>query len=369
MKSSILRLSLLVCACALGSYACPAEAAIGELYATDSTVDTHTGGAIAFVNGGMRLTDGASIVIGERRALLRLARGGEVFMCPRARLSMAAARDGGSLTFVMGTGAIEANYSLSAMTETITTPDFRVLLDGPGVFHFALGTDNLGNTCVRTLSGNTSPLVVSEWFGDGVYRVGANDQVVFHGGSISKADTSDVSGCGCPAVAPTVRAEVTDQAKQPPAAEQTKQPLAAVQAKQPVVADQPKQPLAAVQQRHDATSPLRNVVVHWDAPAIAHIEVPFVFKGEQQVAASSPPEAPVQSAKLPEPQVDSAKTKSARRQDLQDSPRPSPTPPMRVAPPSRLEQAIERLNSLWRGWFEYFSQSYQALVGGVLRSG
>jgi hypothetical protein len=87
------------------------------------------------------------------------------------------------------------------------TPDFRILLAGPGTFHFAIAADNRGNTCIRALSGNTSSLIVSELMGDGIYQVRSHDEVFFHGGRVANPESVVPPDCGCPVGAPAVRAE------------------------------------------------------------------------------------------------------------------------------------------------------------------
>ena len=160
-----------------------AQAVIGEMFASDASVR----GSVLFASGGTQIQSGSSVTAGDAAAVLKLRRGGEVRVCPKTGVSVAASPNGRDLLWGMNSGSIEAHFTLSASSDTVMTPDFRILLSGPGIFHFAISADAKGNTCVKALPENTASLIVSELNGDGTYQVKPNVQVVFQNGSVANA--------------------------------------------------------------------------------------------------------------------------------------------------------------------------------------
>ena len=175
-----------------------AQQNVGELYATDASVK----GGVVLANSGTKVMSGSSIAAGEQAATLKLERGGSMLICPGTSLAVTTSQNGRQLMFSMNAGNIEMDYPIGAAADNLLTPDFRLLLPGPGQLHVAVRVGAKGDTCVQSLGSNMSAVVVSEGMGDATYQVKANEAVIFKGGNI--ADTTPArESCGCPAPPPT----------------------------------------------------------------------------------------------------------------------------------------------------------------------
>jgi len=247
-----------------------AQQTIGELYATDASVK----GSVILAGSGTSVLSGSQIAAGARTATLQLERGGNVLICPGTGLSASSSQNGRQLLFSLNSGNLVLDYPIGSASDSLLTPDFRLLLPGPGKIHVAVSVQPNGDTCVQSLPMNESAVVVAEAMGDESYQVKQNEAVIFKGGHIQGASATHKS-CGCalppqtqvahavPPPAPAPKPSPTSGAALAAALDAASIPKSAVVSNASSAADPPPPNIA-------------------DAHLL--VEAPFVFRGD-----STPP--------------------------------------------------------------------------------
>jgi hypothetical protein len=152
-----MRLSLTVVV-ALATASVHAQAPIGQVHSTDASLR----GSVVLVDSGATVMSGAQITAGEKNASLKLTRGGEMNVCSGSSITITSSNNGRENLIGLSSGAIETHYNLASNADTIMTPDFRLLLAGPGAFHFGISMSQRGDMCVQSLPGNASSISVNE---------------------------------------------------------------------------------------------------------------------------------------------------------------------------------------------------------------
>lgn len=251
---------------------------VGEVHASDATVQ----GSVTLAADTLSISNGSAIRAGDHAASIRLTRGGELRVCPGTSLSVNTSADGNELTLGMGTGTVEGDYPLPASADSIMTPDFRIVVSGPGQARISVSTNARGDTCVRSL-GEQSYVVVTELMGNQTYRVKANEQVFFPGAQIDKATADLPMTCGCSAPEPIKRAENPVPPEPKPATET----------------------VAAVAVNSEAGPPNPETPLPPSKPGQVNIQVdaPFVFHGDEPAPDVTATLARVHMERLPWPQV------------------------------------------------------------------
>ncbi len=302
--------------------ALPATISTFSAAAKPAVVPVSSNGAGSAMIVGSRIGSGSSVTASTETAVLHIARGGELHVCPNSTVSVTASKSGQELMFGMSTGTLETHYHIDAGSDAVLTPDFRMLLAGPGDFDYAISTNSHGDTCVRALLGNTASMLVSELMGDRTYQVKPTEQVVFHEGRIDRVSNDVPFDCGCAAPPPPVMRASTQpeptqvaEAKLPPNLQLPSSNAGTSRASiDPMLPPLPNAsrpamagPAGSQTQRAAAVAPEAAAAVRSKKEDLhVQIEAPLVFRGSDRArttttATNMPPGSPAKPNAAPTP--------------------------------------------------------------------
>jgi hypothetical protein len=94
-------------------------------------------------------------------------------------------------------GAIEADFAAAQNSDVLLTPDFRILISGPGAAEVKVRLGQHGDTCVDNPGLNAPYVLVTSVFDGGAYRVQPGQRVMFQHGSLQEVVDQEKEPCGC----------------------------------------------------------------------------------------------------------------------------------------------------------------------------
>lgn len=191
-----------------------------------------------------------SITSGTRTTDVALPRRGTLRVCASTTVKLAAdssstAGDSPSLLMAMDAGAVEMSFATAHTADILLTPDFRILIGGPGAAEVKVRLGSGGDTCIDNPGANAPYVVVSSLFDTGLYRVQAGQRVMFQHGDLHQVVDQEKEPCGCPPDAAKTTgnefplAQSEGLAPTPPPAPTPKQPEGIDQVAPPLVYTSP----------------------------------------------------------------------------------------------------------------------------------
>jgi hypothetical protein len=109
------------------------------------------------------------------------------------------------LMMAMDQGAVEMSFAASFASgrnaDILLTPDFRILIGGPGAAEVKVRLGQHGDTCVDNPGANAPYVLVTSVFDNATYRVQPGQRVMFEHGSLHEVVDQEKEPCGCPPAA------------------------------------------------------------------------------------------------------------------------------------------------------------------------
>ncbi len=160
-------------------------------------------GALQVINGRAFIAANGAITAGNDTTQVTLPYRGTLRVCASTTVKLAA--DSGvpageipGLMMAMDHGAVEASFATGRDSDILMTPDFRILISGPGAAEVKVRLGPNGDTCVDNAGVNAPYVLVTSVFEAGDYRVQPGQRVMFQHGSLHEVVDQEKEPCGCP---------------------------------------------------------------------------------------------------------------------------------------------------------------------------
>ena len=173
-------------------------------------LDDRNPGDGAKVTGALEVTSGKAIIAasgavtsGSATTDVLLPHRGTLRVCASTTVKLAAdssvpAGDPPGLLMALDHGAIEASFATGRSADIMLTPDFRILISGPGAVEVKVRLAQHGDTCVDNPGADAPYVLVTSVFDGSVYRVQPGQRVMFQHGSLQEVVDQEKEPCGCP---------------------------------------------------------------------------------------------------------------------------------------------------------------------------
>ena len=158
-------------------------------------LEVSAGKAIIVANGTITSGSQTTQVVLPRRGVLRVCATTTVKLTTDASVPVG---ETPGLMMAMEHGAIEASFATGRNSDILLTPDFRILIGGPGAADVKVRLGQNGDTCVDNAGADAPYVLVTNVFDGGDYRVKAGQRVMFEHGSLRKVVDQEKEPCGCP---------------------------------------------------------------------------------------------------------------------------------------------------------------------------
>jgi hypothetical protein len=177
----------------------------------DSNIPGHASevtGDLQVYNGRAFIAANAAVTAGSETTHVTLPNRGTLLVCTltSVKLTSDSSVQSGEvpgLLMAMDHGAVEMNFATTRNSDSLLTPDFRILISGPGAAEVKVRLGPEGDTCVDNTGANAPYVLVSSVFDGGAYRVQPGQRVMFQHGSMHEVVDQEKEPCGCPPAAPS----------------------------------------------------------------------------------------------------------------------------------------------------------------------
>jgi hypothetical protein len=160
-------------------------------------------GALQVANGKAMIATNGAITAGANTTDVTLPHRGLLRVCASTTVKLASDAsvpqgEVPGLMMVIDHGAVEASFATGRNSDVLLTPDFRILIGGPGSADVKVRLGQHGDTCVDNAGTNAPYVLVTSVFDNGIYRVQPGQRVTFQHGSVYAVVDAEKETCGCP---------------------------------------------------------------------------------------------------------------------------------------------------------------------------